>query len=548
VIAPMIATAANLADEVDEQDQLVDRLRREPGTLGSVLRGRARRDHCRLLLFVDQFEELYTLAQVADPEERAAFTACLAAVADDATSPLRVVLSIRSEFLDRIAENPQFAGELSRGLFFLGRPGRENLREAITQPAELAGFQFELPAIVDDMLDVLETTPGALPLLQFAAARLWETRDIARKLLTQQSYAAMGGVAGALASHADRVVADLGAHRASLIRALLLRLVTPERTRAIVPLAELRALSGKVGEVQRLIDQMVDARLLVVQNLGRGRRSTVEIVHESLVQSWPTLRRWLDEDQDDAALVDQLRVAARQWQFKHFDAGLLWRGDAAAEVRRFCARYQGPLSEMEHDFLDAVLDHEAAQVRRKRTVIITGLAALSMIAIATLVLLVFVQQSRTAARDNTARAIAQQHLAEERLEQKEKADRARVEAEKAETVAVHETQVVTKEKAVVATELDKSKEELIKERDNANANALAAQRAQRRADENAHKTARSENEATAAREATAQANRDLQKALDKEEKRRAELEKTIGSKLIEDLKPFIPKRPQPRRR
>src|SRR5256885_14866583 len=114
------------------------------------------------------------------------------------------------------------------------------------------------------MLDPLETPPGALPLLQFAAAKLWATRDVARRLLTVQSYSAMGGVAGALASHADRVVADLGAHKTPLIRALLLRLVTAERTRAIVPLAELRELSREVGEVQRLIDQMVDARLLEI--------------------------------------------------------------------------------------------------------------------------------------------------------------------------------------------------------------------------------------------------------------------------------------------
>src|SRR6185369_1166707 len=142
--------------------------------------------------FVDQFEELYT--QVADADERAAFTACLSAVADDATSPLRDVLSVRSDFLDRVAEDPEFVAELTQGLFFLGPPGRDGLRDAITQPAEMAGFQFELPATVEDMLDHLETSPDALPLLQFAATKLWESRDLARRLLTHHAYAAMGGV------------------------------------------------------------------------------------------------------------------------------------------------------------------------------------------------------------------------------------------------------------------------------------------------------------------------------------------------------------------
>ena len=79
-----------------------------------------------------------------------------------------------------------------------------------------------------------------------------------------------------LASHADRVIVnDLGQGKQALIRAVLLRLVTPERTRAIVPVDELRELSREVGEVQRLIDQMVDARLLVVQTLEGGKGSTV---------------------------------------------------------------------------------------------------------------------------------------------------------------------------------------------------------------------------------------------------------------------------------
>src|SRR5690606_23619313 len=145
-----------------------------------------------------------------------------------------------------------------------------------------------------------------------------------------------------------------------LMRAILLRLVTPERTRAIVPLDELGELSREVGEVQRLVDQMVDARLLVVQNLEGGKGSTVEIVHESLIQNWPALRRWLDETQEDAVLVDQLRTAARQWNAKGRSPDLLWRGDTAEEAKKFRRRYKGPLSDVEEAFLDEIILYEQA--------------------------------------------------------------------------------------------------------------------------------------------------------------------------------------------
>ncbi|HSJ99849.1 MAG TPA: AAA family ATPase, partial [Kofleriaceae bacterium] len=381
VIQPMIATAANLADDVEEQRKLVESLRREPGQLGAVLRLRARREERHLLLFVDQLEELYT--QGADPADRAAFTACLVAVADDPTSPLRVVLSVRADFFDRVTEDRRFAGELAKGLYLLGRPDRASLRAAVESPAELAGYRFERPAIVDDMLDHLEATPGALPLLQFAAARLWDLRDRTHRLLTHDSYAALGGVAGALAGHADRVVGDLGPEKLPLIRTILLRLVTAERTRAITPLAELRALSRDDDEVQWLIDQLVDARLLVVQRPPDGKGTTVEIVHESLVHGWPMLRRWLDEHQDDAALVEQLRTAARQWEAKGRDRGLLWRGDALAEYERWRRRHAASLTPLEAEF-GATSVADATRRRRIRRVIAAIAIAIAAVFVAAL--------------------------------------------------------------------------------------------------------------------------------------------------------------------
>jgi hypothetical protein len=527
VIQPMVATAANLADEMDEQKKLVDTLRREPGHLGHVLRLRARRDSRRIMLFVDQFEELYT--QVPDPAERAAFTACLSAVADDATSPLRVVLSIRSDFLDRVAEDQQFVGELTQGLFFLGPPSREGLRDAITNPAEIAGFKFELPAIVDDMLDHLETTPGALPLLQFTAAKLWELRDKARHLLTHQSYAAMGGVGGALASHADRVLNDIGPQKGSLIRAILLRLVTAERTRAVVPLDELRELSREVGEVQRLVDQMVDARLLVVQTLENGKGTTVEIVHESLVHGWPMLRRWLDENQDDVALVDQLRNAARQWAAKGRDPGVLWRGDTAHEAIKFRARYKGPLSDLERAFLDAVVRAEQSAQRRRRAMIISGFTALSLIVVAAMSLAIVFQRAsardqRQAAEITKGKAEVERQLAvvKEREAERDKAEAAKKKADQKLNVADANLRDRARELALKNIELEDALALAMENEEKAKKSRRRAERAAREAD-------RARQDAVVARDDEAKQRREAERLRDIEKKRADLAEKARGT-------------------
>ncbi len=83
----------------------------------------------KFVLFIDQFEELYTLC--ADPMQRRQYAQSLAGAADDATSPVRVIVSIRSDFLGRVGEDAQFMSEISRGLFFLGAPNQEGLREAL---------------------------------------------------------------------------------------------------------------------------------------------------------------------------------------------------------------------------------------------------------------------------------------------------------------------------------------------------------------------------------------------------------------------------------
>jgi eukaryotic-like serine/threonine-protein kinase len=176
LLAPMVGEKnMTLAEDVAIHQGLRDRLYQEPGYMGAVLRHRAHSAEQKIVVFIDQFEELYTL--VDDARERRAFTACLASVADDAAAPLRLVISLRSDFLDRAAEDAHFMAELSRGLFFLLPPDREGMRDALIQPAEMADYRFEDADMVEHMLDHLEHTPGALPLLQFAATRLWDTRD-----------------------------------------------------------------------------------------------------------------------------------------------------------------------------------------------------------------------------------------------------------------------------------------------------------------------------------------------------------------------------------
>ncbi len=442
------------------QDRGVPSLQQAPGYVGQRLREWARRRRRRIVLYVDQFEELYTL--VADPAVRTAFLQCLEGAADDAASPLRVVLSIRSDFLDRIAEDGRFMSEVSRGLFFLSPMDRGGLGQALSRPVEAADYRFENAALLDEMLDALEGTAGALPLLQFAASKLWDGRDRQRRLLTRACYQDFGGVAGALATHGDAVLAGISAARAGVARAIFERLVTPERTRAVVTLDELRQLPGEADIIEEVVHHLADARLVAIEQHAQGQggkggiragsgagsldrtgdvarlssgHSTVEIVHESLITSWPTLRAWLDESQEDAEFLARLRSAAQQWYLSHRRDGLLWRGEPALEAKEWYRGYRGRLGKHEQQFIDAVLAQLDRGNRRKRAAIFATIAVLSGLLVVAGIGLVRIQAAQEEAQERARMEAAAKEEAEEAQAQ---AEAARTAAEAAEKRALEE--------------------------------------------------------------------------------------------------------------
>jgi hypothetical protein len=436
ILQPLTTTTASIDDKLVEHRELVVRLREEPGYLGAVLRSRAGQRHQKVLLFVDQLEELYTL--VPDEAERRRFVACLAGVADDAATPLRVLVSLRSDLLDRVGEDRRFADELARSLVLLPALGKDALREALRAPIEQFGYSFEAPEMVDEMVDALAGAPGALPLLQFAGARLWDARDRRRKVLTQASYQALGGIVGVLAQHADEVVHALPAARQRLARSLFQRLVTAEGTRAIVEVAELADLTADPGEVRALIDHLVQARLLVVQARGGEDSATIELVHESLITRWPLLRRWLDEGRDDVAFREQLRDAARQWDVRGRPQGLLWRGEAMEDARLWRARHGDVLPGREHAFLAAVFLVATRAQRLRRALVTATIGALCLVIAGGSVALVQIRRAEEravvqaeVAGNEAGRARAAEAKVKEQLDlvRREQEAKARAEAE-----------------------------------------------------------------------------------------------------------------------
>jgi hypothetical protein len=132
----------------------------------------------------------------------------------------------------------------------------------------------------------------------------------------------------------------------------------------VVDYDDLLGLASDRGEGERILDQLVRARL-VHMHTGVDHRATVEIVHETLITEWPTLRRWLDNSHALRGFLHEVQQAARTWAARGRPNDLVWRGATAHEALGYATRHVLVLSASEREFLAAVKSHSARSRRRR---------------------------------------------------------------------------------------------------------------------------------------------------------------------------------------
>jgi WD40 repeat protein/tRNA A-37 threonylcarbamoyl transferase component Bud32 len=363
--------AAGMAPGASSED-LRARLAATPGTLGELLRADG---HARgpVVLVIDQLEELFTLCH--DAGERTAFAEAVIAAARTIDDPVRVVFTLRDDFLVPAEQLPALRDRIGQAMQLLTVPAAADLVRILVEPAHRAGYDFEDAALARDMVADVAEQPGALAVLAFTAAQLWDQRDRHFKQLTRGVYRALGGVAGAFARHAEHTLAAMTADERRLTREAFRHLVTTQNTRAVLDRGELRQLLGGDARADSVIEKLVGARLLVTSDDDAG--DTVEIVHEALLVAWPRLTEWRREDDDGARLRELLRAAARQWDERGRPSGMLWRGDALLDYTRWRARHTGPLTDLETAFGRASVEASARGRRLRRGIVAAAFAVLA---------------------------------------------------------------------------------------------------------------------------------------------------------------------------
>lgn len=381
-------------------------LQARPGFIGEVLRRMAKDSGHKVMVLVDQLEELFTLEQA--PGAQSAFAAALLSAADDPAAPLRVVVTMRDDFLSALSATPALRDAIVGNLLALGTPDAKALQGALEGPARELGFAFE-EGLSAAMIEELRKEPAPLPLLQFAASRLWEARDTERKLLTARALDAMGGLSGLLASHGEAILAGMDSDDVQRARIVLCGLVTPSGTRRAMSPNELAERCSDAAAALRVIDRLVQGRLLAVVRSERDVQ--VQLAHESLIARWDRLHGWLGDDADRRLLRERVGEATKHWQEAGRPREMLWGGEPLARARSFDAGQLGLRTE-EREFLDASAVAERTQQRRRKVLVGIAIATAVVVTVGSWAAMIALgkaaDEARGAERDAQAAAVSAQ--------------------------------------------------------------------------------------------------------------------------------------------
>jgi WD40 repeat protein/energy-coupling factor transporter ATP-binding protein EcfA2 len=300
----------------------------------------------RLLLYIDQWEELYAQAPSGgDPEAAARHAADVTRFVDllltaARTAPVTVVGTVRADFYDPLIAHPEIRALLPARQVLLGSMPRSDLERTIVEPARKAGLAFDPPKLVQRIVDEAGDDEGMLPLLQYALKESWGLREGSR--ITAGSYARSGGVREAIRVTAEGTFDTLSGEDQRAARQLFLRLVTPgegqEDTRA-------RAAMPSEPALRRIVDHFAGPRIrLLVTGSDRALRPTVEVAHEALIRTWPRLRRWVDASREKLRSRAAVLQAKQEWEQQGRREDLLLHAGFQLERARTLLADPGDLS------------------------------------------------------------------------------------------------------------------------------------------------------------------------------------------------------------
>ncbi|ASC73145.1 sulfatase-modifying factor protein [Halomicronema hongdechloris C2206] len=387
----------------------------------------SRRPDRRMLLIIDDLEQIFQGPDTEDIRHcRDLFIQQLVSASQASEAPLRIVISLRADALGHFNDYPDFRQLVRRHTLAVAPLDYEQMKLAITKPAEKVGLTYDKNLIYSLLLDVVGA-PGELPLLQQTLRSLWKARQIdpddEAPRLTLEAYAELGGIRHVLTHYATTIYEDLPVQEQQAAQRIFLALCElgegGDDTRRRALTEELINADFSTDLIGRTLEKLVAARLVVVNHAGARQRQhpspgvhlpqiawrsqnnagltlghlwadqametplqldqTLEIVHESLIRHWPLLQGWLQDNRDILRQKRRLDAAAQEWRqagYTHHPEYLLTRARLQqAEQLLQCDRTW--LSTLAQDYVRH--SRRSGRYQRVRTALVATMLPLAVV-------------------------------------------------------------------------------------------------------------------------------------------------------------------------
>ena len=369
-------------------------MREEPGVLAGLVRGALGRlgtslssdvepPRVRLVLVLDQLEEVFTREDVTD-REREAFFRAIELLARSGTT--YVLASLRSEFFEQCTRYESLSELKKNATYHLRAPNRNQLDEMVRRPAAMAGLTYESSSggrsLSQVLLDDAGDEGGALPLLQFTLQQLYDRMAPETRTLTFKAYADLGGLSGALQNHAEDTYGRLPVASKMSLPDVLAGLAGINGDHGDLRLVRRTAeLDAFQGAPRGLVDAFIDAYLFTSDADVKGVR-LVSVTHEALLNEWTRVRSWATQNQEYLRTSARLRMARTSWldsegEPARLRESLLWReGRRLQDARFLLDEHASKLSTYEVDFLNRSTS-AARRLSRRRLIGQTALVTVT---------------------------------------------------------------------------------------------------------------------------------------------------------------------------
>ncbi|HOO99264.1 MAG TPA: hypothetical protein PLV06_11915 [Bacteroidales bacterium] len=507
-------------------DIMVDMHLNADGIKGSVAKYLSSEGE-RVLLVVDQFEELFRYGAASPGEKRKMhvdeFVTKLVSAVTDADGKIYTLVTMRSDFVGECAHYQGLTQLINNSNYLVPHMGRANYREAIEGPVNYAGASIN-NELVEKILDEIGDRTDQLPVLQHALMRTWtywQELDEKERPIGIKDYDSVGTMSEAMSRHANEAFEELDQKGRELCSKMF-RTITEKgsdnkgvrRPTSVKNIISVTGCTSK--ELFTVIEKFrIPSRSFITprQEVPLTDDSIIDLSHESLMRLWDRLRDWVDNE--SAAVQMYLRLSEASAMYQQGKTGLLrppdlqlalnWR-EQQKPTLTWAQRYD-PAFERAMVYLrtseKAYLDEEESKMRLqrrqiRRTKIVAGILGAAAIISVGFMLFAFVQKiaadrQKILADRNAAEAIRQEQLA---LIQSDSATQARVRADRSAEQAIRnaEEAQLQRDKALQEqlraernAEIARLQEKIAREQSD------SARQARERADTNAARATRERN-------------------------------------------------------